>query len=54
MNMAGELKDIIKEASAVYSTDAEDEEVRAKSKIKYRNSLRQAITEFADEIKKKY
>ena len=54
MNTAGELKDIIKEASSVYSTDAEDEEVRAKSKIKYRNSLRQAITEFADEIKKKY
>lgn len=54
MNTAGELKEIIKEASAVYSTDAEDEEIRSKSKIKYRNSLRQAITEFADEMKKKY
>lgn len=54
MNNGGELKDIIKEASAVYSTDAEDKEIRSKSKIKYRNSLRQAITEFADDIKKKY
>lgn len=54
MNNGGELKDIIKEASVVYSTDAEDKEIRSKSKIKYRNSLRQAITEFADDIKKKY
>nr|WP_321315079.1 HsdR family type I site-specific deoxyribonuclease [uncultured Ligilactobacillus sp.] len=54
MNNSGELKYVIKEASAVYSTDAEDEEIRSKSRIKYRNSLRQAITEFADEIKKKY
>lgn len=54
MNYGGELTEIIKEASAKYQTTAEDEEVRLKPRIKYRNSLRQAITDFADDIKKKY
>ena len=54
MNYGGELTKIIKEASTKYHTTAEDEEVRSKSRIKYRNSLRQAIIDFADDIKKKY
>lgn len=54
MNYGGELTKIIKEASTKYQTTAEDEEVRSKPRIKYRNSLRQAITDFADDIKKKY
>ena len=54
MDMNGELTNILSEASEVYKTDAEDEEIRSKVKIKYRIGLRKAVEEFADELKKKY
>ena len=47
---AGEISDIIKRASADYKTMALDEEVQALSKIKYRNSLRDAIYKLADKM----
>lgn len=47
---AGEISDIIKRASVDYKTMALDEEVQALSKIKYRNSLRDAIYKLADKM----
>ena len=47
---AGEISDIIKRASADYKTMALDEEVQTLSKIKYRNSLRDAIYKLADKM----
>jgi type I restriction enzyme R subunit len=46
----GQIRDIIAKASADYKTLAHNEEVQALSKIKYRNSLREAIYELADEL----
>lgn len=43
LNDAGEISNIIKTASESYRTMALNEEVQARSKIKYRNSLRDAI-----------
>ena len=54
LNIDGDLDDIIREASLVYKTDAEDEKVRALAKIKYRRRLRETLSEFADDITKKY
>lgn len=54
LNIDGELDNIIREASLVYKTDAEDEKVRALAKIKYRRRLRETLSEFADNITKKY
>ncbi|UTW41118.1 type I restriction endonuclease subunit R [Lactobacillus intestinalis] len=54
LNIDGELDNIIREASLVYKTDAEDEKVRALAKIKYRRRLRETLSEFADDITKKY
>ncbi|KHD36180.1 DEAD/DEAH box helicase [Clostridium acetobutylicum] len=45
---AGQIKDIIAKASVDYKTLAHNEEIQALSKIKYRNSLRDAIYELAD------
>lgn len=42
------------EGQAVYKTDAEAEEIRNMNRFKYRRILRENITEFADELKKKY
>lgn len=42
------------EGQAVYKTDAEAEEVKGLSRIKYRTKLRHSINEFADELKKKF
>lgn len=46
----GQIRDVIAQASADYKTLAHDEEVQSLSKIKYRNSLRDAIYELADEL----
>ena len=54
LNLEGDVDNIVREASAVYRTDAEDEEVKSLSKIKYRRELRDNLQEFADDIVKKY
>jgi type I restriction enzyme R subunit len=46
----GQIRDIIAKASVDYKTLSHDEEVQALSKIKYRNGLREAIYELADEL----
>lgn len=46
----GQIRDIIAKASAEYKTLAHDENVQNLSKIKYRNGLREAIYELADEL----
>lgn len=46
----GQIRDIIAQASSNYKTLAHDAEVQSLSKIKYRNSLRDAIYELADEL----
>lgn len=46
----GQIRDIIARASVDYKTLARDEEVLDLSKIKYRNSLREAIYKLADNI----
>lgn len=45
----GKITDIIAKATLNYTTLAHDEEVQSLSKIKYRNSLREAIYKLADE-----
>lgn len=54
LNGNGELDNIVREGDMVYKTDAESEEVKRLSKIKYRTHLRRDIKKFADELKKKY
>lgn len=46
----GQVRDIIAQASSDYKTLAHDEGVQSLSKIKYRNGLREAIYELADEL----
>ncbi|WOV86678.1 HsdR family type I site-specific deoxyribonuclease [Sporosarcina oncorhynchi] len=46
----GQIRDIIAQASSDYQTMAHDVNVQALSKIKYRNSLRDAIYVLADEL----
>ncbi|WP_146549773.1 type I restriction endonuclease subunit R [Rummeliibacillus suwonensis] len=46
----GQIRDIIAKASTDYKTLAHDEAVQKLSKIKYRNGLREAIYELADEL----
>lgn len=46
----GVITRIITEASGVYKTMAQDEDVQALSKIKYRNGLRDALYKMADEL----
>jgi type I restriction enzyme R subunit len=46
----GQIRDIIAKASRQYKTLAHDEEVQKLSKIKYRNSLREAIYSLSDEM----
>ncbi|WP_446897847.1 type I restriction endonuclease subunit R [Clostridium sp. LBM24168] len=45
----GQIRNIIAKASRDYKTLAHDEKVQSLSKIKYRNGLREAIYELADE-----
>lgn len=45
----GQIRDIIAKASINYKTLAHKSEIQSLSKIKYRNSLREAIYELADE-----
>ena len=45
----GQIRDIIAKASVDYKTLAHDEAIQSLSKIKYRNGLREAIYELADE-----
>ena len=45
----GQIRDIIAKASLDYKTLAHSEEIQSLSKIKYRNGLREAIYELADE-----
>ena len=47
---AGTLTKIVADAANVYKTMAADEEVQALSRIKYRNGLRTAIHNMADEL----
>lgn len=46
----GQIRDIIAQASSDYKTLAHDEEVQSLSRIKYRNGLREAIYDLADEL----
>lgn len=46
----GQIRDIISQASTDYDTLAHDKKVQSLSKIKYRNGLREAIYELADEL----
>ena len=46
----GWIKSILSQASEGYKQIAESEEVQALSKIKYRNALREAIYELADDL----
>lgn len=46
----GQIRDIIGEASTTYKTLANEEHIQNLSKIKYRNSLREAIYALADEL----
>jgi type I restriction enzyme R subunit len=46
----GQIRDIIAKASKEYKVLAHDEKVQKLSKIKYRNGLREAIYELADEL----
>ena len=46
----GQIQDIIAKASLNYKTLSYDKNVQALSKIKYRNSLREAIYALADEL----
>ncbi|MGG1643998.1 type I restriction endonuclease subunit R [Paenibacillus sp. NRS-1782] len=48
----GQIRDIIAQASSNYALLAHDETVQSLSKMKYRNSLRDAIYELADELVK--
>ena len=52
----GELSQLLADAVAerLYQQDAQDEEIRRLSPIKYRNSLRQALYEFADYVVSHY
>ena len=45
-----QIRDLITKAGADYKSLAHDEKVQALSKIKYRNSLREAIYQLADEL----
>ena len=45
----GQIKNIIAKASIKYKELAHNEKIQALSKIKYRNSLREAIYKLADE-----
>ena len=54
LNGNGELDNIVMEGQAVYKTDAEAEEVKGLSRIKYRTKLRHSINDFADKLKKKF
>lgn len=46
----GQIRDIIAEASSDYQALAHDKEVQSLSRIKYRNTLRDAIYQLADEL----
>ena len=46
----GDIRDIIAKASGDYKILSHDKEVQALSKIKYRNGLREAIYQLADEL----
>lgn len=46
----GHIRDIIAQASSDYKTLAHDEKIQSLSKMKYRNGLRDAIYELADEM----
>lgn len=46
----GQIRDIIAKASHDYQTLAHDQKVQSLSKIKYRNGLREALYELADEL----
>jgi len=46
----GQIRDIIAKASASYTTLAHDEAVQSMPRMKYRNGLRDAIYELADEL----
>ena len=46
----GQIKAILAKAAESYKTIADDAEVQALSKIKYRNGLREAIYQLADEL----
>lgn len=50
LDSTGQIKDIIAKASASYQVLAHDVQIQSLSRIKYRNSLRVAIYELADEL----
>lgn len=54
LDSTGMLSSIIARGQSDYRDYVEDEEIKSLSKIKYRNQLRQAIEEFADEIVENY
>lgn len=46
----GQIKSILADAAESYRSMADDPEVQSLSKIRYRNSLREAIYQLADEL----
>ena len=50
LDSTGQIRDIMAKASNDYNTLAHDKEIQKLSKIKYRNSLRDAIYALADEM----
>ncbi|KRK80895.1 type I site-specific restriction-modification system, R subunit [Companilactobacillus nodensis DSM 19682 = JCM 14932 = NBRC 107160] len=54
LNINGILDEIVKEGTVVYRTDADEEEVRELSRIKYRTHLRRSFKKFADKMVDKY
>ncbi|WP_099974003.1 type I restriction endonuclease subunit R [Lactobacillus terrae] len=54
LNVSGERDQILKEGQVLYQEDSTDPEIRELSKIKYRNSFKEAFNKFADTLKRKY
>jgi type I restriction enzyme R subunit len=50
LDQTGQISDIISQASLDYKALAHDQKVVGLNKIKYRNGLREAIYELADEM----
>ena len=46
----GQLREIINVAGKTYKDNATDEEIRSLNRIKFRNSVRDAIYELADKL----
>jgi len=54
LNENNEVTKIISGGQKYYQTDAQNEDIRELSKIKYRNQLRSELTKFADQINQEF